>query len=151
MNHKSIYKYYGQKKSQAVKHFPWKLHNWNVKCFHSIIFPQVLTIFQLWLILISTFSDTVLYQFMTVYWAVSWPLLPVRGGWGLLTHWNQDKMAAIFQTTFSNSFSWMKIFKFQLKFHWNLFLRVQLKYSSIGSDEGLALTRRQAIIWNNDG
>ena len=36
-----------------------------------------------------------------------------------LTHWGQDKMAAIFQTTFLNAFSWMKIYEFQLKFHWN--------------------------------
>ena len=26
-----------------------------------------------------------------------------------LTHWGRDKMAAIFQTTFSNGFSWMKL------------------------------------------
>ena len=36
------------------------------------------------------------------------------------------KMAAVLQTTFSNAFSWMKIFEFRLKFHWNWFLRVQL-------------------------
>ena len=35
-------------------------------------------------------------------------------------------MAAIFQTTFWNGFSWMKMFEYRLKFHWNLFLRVQL-------------------------
>ena len=34
-----------------------------------------------------------------------------------LTHWGRDKMAAIFQTTFSNVFSWMKMYEFQLKFH----------------------------------
>ena len=28
---------------------------------------------------------------------------------------------------------------------------VQLNYSSIGLDNGLAPTRRQAIIWTNDG
>ena len=28
---------------------------------------------------------------------------------------------------------------------------VQLKYSSIVSDNGLALIRQQAIIWTNDG
>ena len=27
-----------------------------------------------------------------------------------LTHWGRDKMAAIFQTTFSNAFSWMKMY-----------------------------------------
>ena len=32
-----------------------------------------------------------------------------------LTHWGQDKMAAISQTTFSNAFSWMKLFKILIK------------------------------------
>ena len=44
----------------------------------------------------------------------------------VLTHWGRDKMAAIFQTTFPNAFSWMKMFKFRLRFHWSLFPRVQL-------------------------
>ena len=35
-------------------------------------------------------------------------------------------MAAIFQTTFSNAFYWMKIYKFRLKFLWTLFPRAQL-------------------------
>ena len=43
-----------------------------------------------------------------------------------LTHWGRDKMAAISQTTFSNAFSWMKMYEFRLKFHWSLFVRVQL-------------------------
>ena len=43
-----------------------------------------------------------------------------------LTHWEWDKMAAVFQTTFSNAFSWMKMYEFRLKFHWSLFLGVQL-------------------------
>ena len=41
----------------------------------------------------------------------------------LLTHWSRDKMAAIFET-FSNGFSWMKMYEFRLKFHWNLCLGV---------------------------
>ena len=44
----------------------------------------------------------------------------------LLTHWGRDKMAAIFQTTVSNGFSWMKMYEFRLKFHWSLFPRVQI-------------------------
>ena len=36
------------------------------------------------------------------------------------------QMDAISQTTFSNAFSLMKMFEFQLKFHWSLFPRVQL-------------------------
>ena len=43
-----------------------------------------------------------------------------------LTHWGWDKMAIICQTTFSNTFSWMKMNQFWLKFHLSLFLRVQL-------------------------
>ena len=42
------------------------------------------------------------------------------------SHWGRDQMADIFQTTFSNAFSWMKIFEFWIIFHWSLFLRVQL-------------------------
>ena len=45
----------------------------------------------------------------------------------MLAHWGRDKMAAIFQTTFSDAFSWMKRYEFRLKFHLSLFLRVQLK------------------------
>ena len=48
-----------------------------------------------------------------------------------LTHWGRDKMDAISQTTLSNAFLGMKMF--------------------IGSDGGLAPSRRQAIIWINDG
>ena len=36
------------------------------------------------------------------------------------------QMDAIFQTTFSNAFSSMKMYEFLLKFHWSLFLGVQL-------------------------
>ena len=43
-----------------------------------------------------------------------------------LTHWGRGQMAAIFQTTSSNAFSWMKIYEFRSRFHWSLFLRVQL-------------------------
>ena len=32
-----------------------------------------------------------------------------------LTHWGRDKMDALFQTTFSNGFSWMKMYEFRLK------------------------------------
>ena len=42
----------------------------------------------------------------------------------ILTHWGRDKMAAVSQTTSLNAFPWMKMYEFQLKFHWNLFLRI---------------------------
>ena len=41
----------------------------------------------------------------------------------ILTHGGRDKMADIFQTTFSNAFSLMKIYEFSIRFHWSLFLR----------------------------
>ena len=52
--------------------------------------------------------------------------LSLLSGSTILTHWGRDKMAAIFQTTFSNASSWMKMLKFRLRFHWSLFPRVQL-------------------------
>ena len=36
--------------------------------------------------------------------------------WFISTHWGPDKMIAIFQTTFSNAFSWMQIYEFRLNF-----------------------------------
>ena len=42
------------------------------------------------------------------------------------TNWGRYKLAAIYHTTFSNAFSWLKMYKFRLRFHWNLFPRVQL-------------------------
>ena len=42
-----------------------------------------------------------------------------------LTHWGRDKMAAVWQTTLSNTY-WMKMLQFWLRFHWSLFLKVQL-------------------------
>ena len=45
---------------------------------------------------------------------------------GPLTHWGRNKMDAISQTTFSSTFSWIKMLEFRLKFHWRLFLRVEL-------------------------
>ena len=46
--------------------------------------------------------------------------------YGVLTHWGRDKMTAVFQTTFSTAFSWMKMDEFRLGFHWSLFLRFDL-------------------------
>ena len=44
----------------------------------------------------------------------------------MLTHWGRNKMDAISQTTLSKAFLWMKMLEFWWKFHWRLFLRVQL-------------------------
>ena len=58
-----------------------------------------------------------------------------------LTHGGRDKVAAIFLTTVSNKFSWMKICS-----------EVSDKqYCSIGSDNGLAPYKPQTVIWANGG
>ena len=44
-----------------------------------------------------------------------------------IVHWGWDIMATIYQTTYSITITWMKMFEFWLKFHWSLFLRVQLR------------------------
>ena len=66
-----------------------------------------------------------------------------------LIHPPLDKIAAISQTTCPNAFSWIDIFEFKIKFHWNMFLESNWQYVGIGSDNGLAPSRRQAIIWTN--
>ena len=63
-------------------------------------------------------------------WTFLYPLLQRSWKGGILASRRpsacQDKTDAISQTTFSSAFSSMKMFEFRLKFHWNLFLRVQL-------------------------
>ena len=69
----------------------------------------------------------------------------------ILIRWSRDKMAAIFQTIFSNAFSWMKSFSFQTILIKMCSLWSNWQYVIIGSDIGLLPNRRQAIIWTNDG
>ena len=44
----------------------------------------------------------------------------------ILTHWGREKEAGTSHTTFSNVFSWMKIYGFRLIFRWSMFLRVKV-------------------------
>ena len=46
-----------------------------------------------------------------------------------VTYGSRDKMVAIAETIFTNAFSWIKMYKFRLRFHWKLFSRVQLTIS----------------------
>ena len=59
-------------------------------------------------------------------------------------------MAIMSQTIYPDAFLWMINFLFWLKFHWSLFLKVQLTKPSIGLDNGLAPNRRKAITWTDD-
>ena len=61
-------------------------------------------------------------------------------------------MATIVQMTFSNAFSRMKMHELQLKFHWSFVPKGPINYIPVlGLDNGLVPTKRQAIIWTNDG
>ena len=44
----------------------------------------------------------------------------------VLTHGGRDKMGTIFETTFSNGFSCMKMYEFRLRFQLSLFCRVPI-------------------------
>ena len=73
----------------------------------------------------------------TLWSQISQPFIVANGGspalstrlklfTAILTDKGRENMAAVFQTTFSNAFSWTKIYKFRLRFHWSLFPRAQL-------------------------
>ena len=68
-----------------------------------------------------------------------------------LTHWGWDKMAAIFQTTFSYAFSGTKTYGFRFKIYCSLFLRVQLTIFQhwFRSWLGAEYLKRQTIIWTD--
>ena len=83
---------------------------------------------------------------ISYYW---FHLVPYKCHIVVLRHWVWDKLADISQTAFSNAFSLVKKHQFWLKVHWSLVLWFQL--DSVGSGKGLALIRRQAIIWTDDG
>ena len=77
----------------------------------------------------------------SLFWVMAW-----CNSWlTVLTHWGRDKMAANWQTTFSNAFSWMKMFEFWLNFHWRLFWKVQLticQHWFWTSDDAFVLNRQ---------
>ena len=51
---------------------------------------------------------------------------------GLITTLRHEQNGCHFadHISFSNSFSWMKMFEFQIQFHWNVFLMLQLTLKS---------------------
>ena len=72
----------------------------------------------------------------------------INYGRNYLIHWGRDKMAAIYQTTFSNAFPWMKMYEFRLKFHWSLFVRLKfVRKGSINNIPALVLI----MAWRRPG
>ena len=66
-----------------------------------------------------------------------------------LTHPPLDKMAIISQVIISDAILSMDFFLFWWKFHWSLFLKVQLIISQHCLDNGMVPNRWQANIWTN--
>ena len=63
----------------------------------------------------------------------------------ILIHRGWNNMATISQMTLSNAFSWMKMLEFKSKFHWSLFLRVQLTIDNMPT-----LVQIMAWFWPGD-
>ena len=74
------------------------------------------------------------------------------------SHWSRDQIDAILQTTFSNVFSWMKLYWFRLKIHWSLFPRAQLTIFQhwfrqwLGADQATShyLNQWWSFYWRTD-
>ena len=68
-----------------------------------------------------------------------------------LIHCGRNKMTAILLTIFSNAFSWMKTYEFQLKFHWNMFLNGLIdNKSALVQIMASHRTGNKRIIWSNN-
>ena len=59
-----------------------------------------------------------------------------------LTHWDQNKMAAVLQTTFSNAFSWKKMCEF--------FIKISLKFVPKGLIDNIP-SLVQIMAWCRPG
>ena len=62
---------------------------------------------------------------------ICWANMPLISHINRLSHWGRDKMAAIFQTIFSNGFSIMKIYVFRFRYHWILLKCSNLKIPAL--------------------
>ena len=69
----------------------------------------------------------------------------------VLTHWGRDKIDAISLTTFSNGFSWIKMYDFRLKFHWIFFLAVKLTIFQHWFRKLLGADQATSHYLNSDG
>ena len=79
-----------------------------------------------WSVNLSIWRDPVIFCHLQT-WRCHNPVLYMRDRH--LRYFNSlrpRQMDTISQMTFSDAFSWMKMFEFRLKFHWNLFPGVQL-------------------------
>ena len=77
----------------------------------------------------------------------------IKEGWmerlSALTQWGQAEMPVISQTTFSNAFSCMKMYRFGLRFHWRFSQGSNWQYTNIGADQATRhyLNQRWLFFW----
>ena len=106
-------------------HTGWKIDDLDQICpAHTFIFQEDIWVVPMMMI---KYHFMKICQYPTCWFHASWYCRqgPVLLAWINITHWVRDKMATIFQTIL-NAFSWMEMYEFRLRFHWSLFLRVQL-------------------------
>ena len=67
--------------------------------------------------------------------------------WPYFVYWGWNQVSAILQMTFSNAFSWMKVYEFLLRFHRSLLLRFKLPYwwFNICSGNGLVKSANRPL------
>ena len=75
----------------------------------------VLTVTNMWQYDTVNMVKLIIFQFP---WSYGWR--HYMETLSALTHWDRDKMAAIFMTTFWHGFSWKKVYEFRLNFNWSL-------------------------------
>ena len=86
-------------------------------CYLPILSLWVLWCWSVWPVIIHLISDTAdcagpYYHCVIVEINRQEACWKMPASWLYLTHWAWDKMAAIFLTTISNAFAWMKVYKF---------------------------------------
>ena len=83
---------------------------------------------------------------MIWFWNVWYIIFNLGDVWNVATKHieAETRWPSLWQTTFSNTFSWMKIYEFRLKFHWSLFPRVHL-FNNIP-----ALFQKMAWCWSGN-
>ena len=112
--------------NNVIKYWGWGIpHNWDIS-FGKFGGLPTLVAFPENLFARQEHINCFKYERQRVHWNAPHHWMPNFTRHSVLTHWGRDKIDAILQTAFLNAISWMKMFEFRLKFHWSLFLKVQL-------------------------
>ena len=94
--------------------------SWGISLFYCIcLFYFAKILYLPWIVIIKTYIMNQMCMLI-----ISVVLIP--GNICILLNTGQGEVAILFPMTFSNAFSWMKMYKFRLRFHWSFFPRAKL-------------------------